>query len=81
MTSTAADHGVVNVVEQLCGDIGLLTMTNNYWGTADPDSIAALINDHNDSEDRCYEVIFEPFASESTPVVPVGLSDLKSLFR
>jgi hypothetical protein len=55
--------------------------TNNYWGTADPDSIRALIRDYNDTEDACRIVDFEPFREHSTPVVPMSLSDLKSLMR
>jgi len=59
-----------------------LEMINNYWGTDEPDSIAAWIYDaHDGSENNPYIIDFQPFYSESTPVETKSLSDLKSLFR
>lgn len=58
-----------------------LDMTDNYWGTDNPDSIRAWIRDRNDSEDACFYVDFEPFRNVSTPVQKATLSDIKALFR
>jgi hypothetical protein len=55
--------------------------TNNYWGTTDPDSIAAMIYDANDHDDTDYTFIFEPFQSDTTPVVRRSLSEVRALFR
>jgi hypothetical protein len=57
-----------------------LDMTDNYWNTDNPDSIGAWIHDRNDSEQACYYIDYEPFRTESTPVEPTSLGDLKSLF-
>jgi hypothetical protein len=56
-------------------------MTDNYWGTDDPDSIAAWIHDRNDNEQVCFGVDFDPFRSESTPVESRSLAEIKQLFR
>ena len=53
----------------------------SHWGTADPDSIANLIRDNNDSDEACFIIDYEPFETESTPVENMSLSDLKGLFR
>mgnify|MGYP006299040655 CR=1 FL=1 len=64
-----------------CTEVRTVDMTGNYWGTADPDSIANLIRDNNDSDEACFIIDYEPFETESTPVEKKGLSDLKGLFR
>jgi len=75
-------RGVVWVQDRTsCGDLEVLDMTGNYWGTDDPDSIQAWIRDNNDSEQACFIVDYEPYLSESTPVEAKSMSDLKSLFR
>jgi hypothetical protein len=59
-------------------------LTNNYWGTTDPDSIAAWIDDANDHPgDLNYRGIvdFEPFLAEQVPVRKKSLSDVKGMFR
>jgi len=59
-------------------------LTNNYWGTTDPDSIAAWIDDANDHPgDLNYRGIvdFEPFLVDQVPVRKKSLSDVKGLFR
>jgi len=74
--------GVVFVVDGTpCSHTGTLHMTNNYWGTDNPDSIRAWIWDSNDSEDGCYSVDFEPFESESTPTEKQSLGGFRSMFR
>jgi len=76
------DLGVVWVMDiNNCSTPMNLDMTNNYWGTGDPDSIQAWIRDNNDSEDACYIVDYEPYLDESTPVEAKSISDLKSLFH
>ena len=64
-----------------CTEVRTVDMTGNYWGTADPDSIANLIRDNNDSDEACFIIDYEPFETESTPVEKKSLSDLKNLFR
>jgi hypothetical protein len=58
-----------------------LDFTNNYWGTDDAGEIAAMIFDANAHDGTNYVVVFEPIRTESVPVVPVSLSDIKRLFR
>jgi hypothetical protein len=59
----------------------VLDMSNNYWGTDNSDSIQAWIFDANDSDRACYLIDYEPFRSESTPVVNATMGGVKSLFR
>lgn len=57
-------------------------MTDNWWGTTDPDSIQALIYDGNDDPDVRNLIDYSPFKSE--PLVGVkrsSLSGFKALFR
>lgn len=61
-------------------DPRILDFTDNYWGTDEPDSIAAWIQDANDV-DSDYTVLFEPFRTVSTPVETRRLGDIKKLFR
>jgi hypothetical protein len=58
-----------------------LDFTNNYWGTDDAGEIAAMIHDANAHDGTNYVVVFKPFRTESVPVVPVSLSDIKRMFR
>ncbi|MDY0110305.1 MAG: right-handed parallel beta-helix repeat-containing protein [Candidatus Krumholzibacteria bacterium] len=55
--------------------------TDNYWGTDDPDEIAAMIYDASDHDDTNYTIDFVPFRSASTPVERRSLSEIKTLFR
>jgi hypothetical protein len=78
----AGERGAVWIGERAdCGEIRTLDFTDNWWGTADRDSIASLIRDHLDDEDRCYIVDFEPFREEVAPTQVINLGDVKSLFR
>ncbi len=79
----AGERGAVWIGERWegCGETRTLDFTDNWWGTADRDSIASLIRDHLDDEDRCYIVDFEPFREEVAPTQVINLGDVKSLFR
>ncbi len=75
-------RGVVYVNDNSnCPNNVHLDMANNYWGTAEADSINAWIHDRNDTEDVCYWVDFEPFLSGSTPSETPSLGGLKAMFR
>jgi len=59
-----------------------LDMTNNWWGTADPDSIQAWIFDGNDQPERPYYFIdWMPFKSEPVGTQKRSLSGVKSMYR
>ncbi len=59
-----------------------LDMTDNWWGTTDPDSIAAWIHDGNDVMWPPLEctVDFQPFATGPVPNEDKSLGDLKALY-
>jgi hypothetical protein len=55
---------------------------NNYWGTAEADSIRAWILDHYDQPTSYYGIVdFEPFATEPLPAERKSLGDVKSLYK
>lgn len=56
-------------------------MTDNWWGTTDPDSIQALIFDHNDDPASGYIIDWQPFKSEPVPTEKKSLGSVKSMFR
>jgi len=56
-------------------------MRHNWWGTTDPDSIAALITDHNDDDRLLYTIEYEPFLNEPVAGERRSMGQLKSLFR
>jgi hypothetical protein len=59
-------------------------MTNNYWGTDDPELIAAWIEDYHDHPGQphwCMVVDFIPFVSGPVPVQQQTWTDVKNLFR
>jgi len=66
---------VVNVTENR-----IANMTNNYWGTADADSIARLIFDGGDNPDIHYTVVYEPFSSGPLPTEEQPLGSVKAMF-
>lgn len=61
-------------------DLGL-DYTGNWWGTADPDSIAAWIHDGNDDPSIQAQIQYEPFADHPLPAEQKSFSDLKRMFR
>ncbi|PIV80563.1 hypothetical protein COW53_08980 [bacterium CG17_big_fil_post_rev_8_21_14_2_50_64_8] len=56
-------------------------MTDNWWGTTDPDSIQALIFDYNDDPASGYIIDWQPFKSEPVPTEKKSLGSVKSMFR
>ncbi|MBK7673097.1 MAG: hypothetical protein IPJ24_17185 [bacterium] len=58
-----------------------LDMTNNWWGTADPDSIQAWIYDGNDRPEDPYFIQCDPFLPGPLPVQKKSLGGVKALFR
>jgi Right handed beta helix region len=58
-----------------------LDFTGNYWGTSDPDSIAALISDGQDDSNVHCIVRYEPFSAVPLPSEKPSLGGFKSLFR
>ncbi len=57
-------------------------MTNNWWGTANPDSIQAWIFDGNDQPERPYYFIdWMPFKSGPVGTEKRSLGGVKSMFR
>jgi hypothetical protein len=58
-----------------------LDMTNNWWGTSDPDSIQAWIYDGNDRPEDPYFIQWDPFLPGPLPVQKKSLGGVKALFR
>jgi len=58
----------------------VMDLTNNWWGTSDPDSIAAWIRDGVD--DPQFPIVqYDPFALQPVGEEKKSVSDLKSMFR
>ncbi len=56
-------------------------LTGNYWGTTDPDSLAASIWDgHDDGAIDAY-VVFEPIENDPVATEKKNLGSFKSRFR
>jgi len=58
-----------------------LDLRNNYWGTTEPDSIAAWIWDGNDTPDLPVTVQYLPFYDHPVSTERKSLSDMKRMFR
>ena len=58
-----------------------IDMTNNWWGTSDPDSIQAWILDRSDNELIGTVIEWDPFNDESVAVEKKSLGGLRSMFR
>lgn len=56
-------------------------LTNNSWGTTDPDSIQAWIWDANDDPEAGYIIDWRPYVGEPVPTTKRSLGSVKSLFR
>lgn len=59
-----------------------LDMSNNWWGTSDPDSIQSWIYDSSDQPTRPYYYVqWSPYRSVPLAVQRTRLGDVKALFR
>ena len=58
-----------------------LDFTNNYWGTSEPDSIAAWIKDGIDDPGTHAIIDFEPFSTVPLPTEKKSMGDIKAMFR
>lgn len=56
-------------------------MTDNYWGTTDPDSIQAWIDDHLDDSAAPYRIIWDPYKDQPVSQPNTSLGSFKGLFR
>ena len=56
-------------------------MRENYWGTDNPDSIQAWIEDYEDDPDIGYRILWSPFSDEPVSTKSESLGGVKSLFR
>ncbi len=56
-------------------------LTNNYWGTSDPDSIAAWIWDYNDDPVTRAYIDYTPFSGSSVPTESAPFGSVKAMFR
>jgi len=56
-------------------------MRGNYWGTDNPDSIQAWIEDNSDDPDINYRILWEPFNGGPVSSEPSTLGSFKSIFR
>jgi len=56
-------------------------LTNNSWGTTDPDSIQAWIWDAHDDPEAGYIIDWRPYVGEPIPTTKRNLGSVKSLFR
>jgi hypothetical protein len=63
-------------------DLPVFHMTDNWWGTTDPDSISAFIFDGNDDVAAGVTIGFEPFKLEPhVGVEESSLSGIKALYK
>lgn len=56
-------------------------LRNNYWGTADADTLRAWIRDADDDPGLVYRVLFEPFSTLPLPAARRSLASVKAMFR
>ena len=56
-------------------------LRNNYWGTTDPDSIAAMIWDINDDPRIQSRVLFQPFENEPVPTEKKSMGGIRAMYR
>ena len=57
-----------------------LDLTDNWWGTVDPDSIQAGFAYEN-SNPEMFELLWQPFRTEPVPVEKNSMGGLKALYR
>lgn len=58
-----------------------LDMTDNWWGTADPDSIQAWIFDGNDNPDSGYIIDWQPYKGQPVATEKKSMGSLRALFK
>ena len=58
-----------------------IDMTGNYWGTDDPQEVAASIHDGHDDEACSVFIDFEPMAGGPVSTTRTSLGGLKALYR
>ncbi len=56
-------------------------MRGNFWGTDNPDSIQAWIEDNSDDPVINYRILWEPYNGEPVLSRPSTLGSFKSLFK
>jgi len=59
----------------------VVDLRGNYWGTSEPDSVAAWIRDMHDDPSEQAEVLYLPIEPEPVAADKKSLGSLKSLFR
>ncbi len=73
--------GYAVALENYTQEVFNIDLTDNYWGTTDPEEIAAgILDGHTDSSIHAY-VIFDPYCGSSVPAENISLDGLKALFR
>lgn len=72
---------VIIDIDEQPGDITTLDFRDNWWGTADPDSIAALIRDSEQDPRILYRVDFSGHKEDIVPTKSKSIGSLKSRFR
>ncbi len=75
-----AEYTVFNMTLNL-PDIRYQHMENNYWGTAELDSIEAWIWNEDDDPDLNVKTYLEPFYDHPIPNKKSSMGKMKSLFR
>jgi hypothetical protein len=62
-------------------DVVTIDMTNNWWGTTEPDSIRAWIEDSEDDPDWPFTVEWAPFLNGPVSTEAKTLDGLRALYR
>ena len=72
---------VIIDIDEQPGDITTLDFRDNWWGTADPDSISALIRDSEDDPRILYRVDFSGYKSGVVSGETESIGSFKARFR
>ncbi len=62
-------------------DVVIFDMTENWWGTTDPDSIQTLIFDRQDDPEREVDVLWLPYLQHEVGTKKQTLGGIRSLYR
>lgn len=73
--------GFAVLVDGYPAPLRTIDMSGNYWGTSNPDSIAAWIYDGRDNPSIYAYVQFEPFSTTPLPTEKKSLGGVKGLYR